>query len=635
MSKKNRVRVIKVGAAAMAVMLLGMLLWSRNAESDWKEKQDAISVYLWSADLMTDYAPYIQSQLPDVNIEFVVGNNDLDFYRFMMENDAMPDLITNRRFSLYDAKPLNDQLLDLTYTQEVETIYLAYLENYTNSDGTVNWLPLCAEVDGLIANKKMFEQYDIDLPTDYDSFIAACQAFEEKGIRGFAADFAYDYTCLEILQGLSIPELTSMDGQFWRHQYEDTTSAVNGLDDKIWPGAFQRMEQFIRDTNMQEDDVWIDHGKIEEMFQNGEVAIIRGTGAQVIEYEAVDGIDPLFLPYFGQNGEEWLLTYPAFQVALDRNLESDAWRKEQAFRILDVMLSEEGQNFLAQKKDVIPYSRNVKLELSESLSNLQPYIEKNRLYVRLASNDFFAVSKDVVQKMIRGEYDAKQAYAAFDAQLKAAKDKTEETVRTFTQGYENKFYLQGGNQAFSVMAGTLRKHYGSDVLLAPSYCFTGAVFEADYTEEMLENMIMPNALEAWQREMTGNELKQFIRILVEGEDGCFKPFNCCSLPTVSGITIEVEEKDGSYQLLGVLEDGKEILEDKLYGVTCLDKACYLEPIANILFPQEGLAGFRKEERLVRKEWSSFCRDDGELSKPECYMILHDQSLEKGKGDYTE
>ena len=32
------------------------------------------------------FAPYIQSQLPDVNIEFIVGNNDLDFYKFMNEN---------------------------------------------------------------------------------------------------------------------------------------------------------------------------------------------------------------------------------------------------------------------------------------------------------------------------------------------------------------------------------------------------------------------------------------------------------------------------------------------------------------------------------------------------------------------
>ena len=67
------------------------------------------------------FAPYIQSQLPDVNIEFIVGNNDLDFYKFMNENGELPDIITCHRFSLHDAADLKDQLLDLSTTEEART----------------------------------------------------------------------------------------------------------------------------------------------------------------------------------------------------------------------------------------------------------------------------------------------------------------------------------------------------------------------------------------------------------------------------------------------------------------------------------------------------------------------------------
>lgn len=48
--------------------------------------RETIQVYLWNTTLYENYAPYIQSQLPDVNIEFIVGNNDLDFYKFLNEN---------------------------------------------------------------------------------------------------------------------------------------------------------------------------------------------------------------------------------------------------------------------------------------------------------------------------------------------------------------------------------------------------------------------------------------------------------------------------------------------------------------------------------------------------------------------
>ena len=35
------------------------------------------------------------------------------------------------------------------------------------------------------------------------------RAFDKVGIRGFTADYYYDYTCMETLQGLSASELSS------------------------------------------------------------------------------------------------------------------------------------------------------------------------------------------------------------------------------------------------------------------------------------------------------------------------------------------------------------------------------------------------------------------------------------------
>ena len=76
-------------AAAMTVTL-----FSGCNNTTENEDKETISVYLWTTVLYEKYAPYIQSQLPDVNIQFIVGNNDLDFYKFMNENGALPDIIT-------------------------------------------------------------------------------------------------------------------------------------------------------------------------------------------------------------------------------------------------------------------------------------------------------------------------------------------------------------------------------------------------------------------------------------------------------------------------------------------------------------------------------------------------------------
>lgn len=611
---KKRVIGLLIAVVA-AVFVTGCVV------KDAKEEEDAISVYLWSTDLMREYAPYIQSKLPDVDIEFVVGNNDLNFYEFMKDNGALPDIITNRRFSLYDAENLQDQLLDLSGTEEAGSIYLSYLENYTNSDGTVNWLPLCGEVDGFIANKALFEQYGIPLPTDYESFVSACKAFEEKGIRGFVSDFEYDYTCMEILQGLSIPELTSMEGQVWRHRYESPAIEKIGLDDKVWPGVFERMEQFISDVGITSDDVTLSYESVHQLFEEGKAAIIRETGTQVIMYAESDTIKPVFLPYFGSNGEEWLLTYPAFQVALNKNLEQDEKRKEQAFQVLDAMLSEEGQNILAQEKNVLPYSKNVELELSDSLANLNSYIEQNHLYVRMASNDFFAASREVVQKMILGEYDAKQAYEEFDARLMEEKEEKAEITASFDGEYAYEFSKKGGNPSASVMANTLREYYGSDVLIAPNYSFTGSLLPADYTEQMISYMIMPNALQAWQREMTGEELKEYLKVSVEGAKNCYTPFNRSSLPIVSGISIEVKEEGGKYTLTKVLSEGREVKDNTLYKVTCLNSKVYLEDMMPYLYPTEGSEAFQVEEVTVRNAWTEYIKNGGILAEPTDYITL--------------
>ena len=98
--------------------------------SNKAKQQKPITVYLWSVELLREYAPYIQAQLPDLNIHFVVGNNDLNYYKFLNENGQLPDISTCRRFALHDAVELKDQLLDLASTEAASTIYLGYLENY-------------------------------------------------------------------------------------------------------------------------------------------------------------------------------------------------------------------------------------------------------------------------------------------------------------------------------------------------------------------------------------------------------------------------------------------------------------------------------------------------------------------------
>ena len=619
MNKRTRHRLV----SALLALVVGLsLLTGCGAKSpEQVEKQEdaqTIQVYLWSTSLYGTYAPYVQSQLPDVNVEFIVGNNDLDFYKFLQQNGGLPDIITCCRFSLHDAAPLKDSLMNLAMTNEAGAVYNTYLNSFKNEDGSVNWLPVCADAHGFVVNRSLFEQYDIPLPTDYASFVSACQAFEALGIRGFTADYTYDYTCMETLQGLSAAELTTTEGRKWRTAYSDPASTVRvGLDDAVWPGAFERMEQFIQDTHLTADDLALNYDDVTGMFRNGEVAMYFGSSAGVKMFQD-EGIDTIFMPFFSQNGEKWIMTTPYFQVALNRDLEQDTARRETAMKVLNVMLSEEAQNrIVADGQDVLSYSQNVPLRLTDYMKDVRDVVEENHMYIRIASNDFFAISKDVVSKMIAGEYTAKQAYRAFNAQLLAEETPADdEPVLTSGKSYSNVFHANGGNVAFSVMANTLRGVYGTDVLLATANSFTGSVLKADYTPKMADSMIMPNGLMSRQRTMTGAELKETVRAYVEGCEGGFVPFNRGSLPIVSGIAVEVKEASGSYTLTGITRNGQPLRDDDTVTVTCLAAEKQMDVL---LASESGTSA--GEDTWVKNTWHDHVSGGAALAEPENYMTL--------------
>lgn len=611
-------------SSLLAATVLGLFLLTGCAGKSTEavqaqEDADTIQVYLWTNSLYEKYAPYVQAHLPDVNIEFIVGNNDLDFYKFLQENGGLPDIITCCRFSLHDAAPLKDSLMDLATTNEAGAVYNTYLNSFRNEDGSVNWLPVCADTHGFVVNRGLFEEYGIPLPTDYASFAAACKAFDEAGIRGFTADYLYDYTCMETLQGLSATELKSTEGRKWRTAYSDPAGTARvGLDDTVWPGVFARMEQFIRDTGLTAADLELNYDAVTGMFGKGELSMYFGSSAGVQMFRE-QGIDATFLPFFNQNGEKWLMTTPYFQVALNRDLEQDAARREKAMQVLHVMLSEGAQEqILADGQDLLSYSQNVSYHLTDTMKDVRSVVEENHMFIRIASDDFFAISQEVVSKMIAGEYDAGQAYRAFNARLLTEETPdTSDVVLTSETAYSNVFHKNGGNASFSVMANTLRGLYGTDVLLAPASSFTGSVLQTDYTRTTARAMIMSNGLMSYQRTMTGAELKDTVRAFVEGCEGGFTPFNRGSLPVASGIALQVAENDGSYTLTGITRSGQPLQDDDTVTVTCLATKAQMAPLL-----QDESRAFERGEATVKDFWSDALTGGSvTLAEPESYITF--------------
>lgn len=609
MKKSYRRKVISV--ITTLVMVLSIV--SGCGDSAEKEEQETITVYLWNEVLFDDYARYIQERLPDINIQFIVGNGDIDFYNYMSAHGKLPDIITASRFSPHDEDVLRDHLMDLSMTNEVSQLGEVYVNNFVYPDESVYWLPICAEVDGIVVNRNLFDEYNIEIPTDYDSFVEACNAFEAVGIKGFAADFSESATYMELLQGLSVSELNSTNGREWRSNYEYGTDAA-GLDNVVWPGAFERLEKFIKDTKLEKKDLGLNNDSLTEMFSKGEVAMIFSNASDVIDYNN-NGVAARVLPFFGGKGESWIYTYPSTKVALNSNLENYMERKEKALKVLGVMASDQGQKIIAKDENLFSYERDNDLQVSPYLNNLNEYVNQDHMYISMDSNEFFTISNDVVFKMIEGEYNATKAYSAFNEQLGKAQNNSNATVLSIGSEYSNIFHSDGGNEAYSVMANSLRQMYVCDVLIAPGFSFTGSVFKGDYTEKMLENMIMSGSLKAWHCNLKGVELIQCLRIYVEGSENGFTPYNKGSLPVVSGISINVSQEDGKYKLEEVYFDGKKVNVDDTFRVTLLNTDEYMMPV------YEKHYKIVEANMLVKEAWMEYIQYGGAFAEKEDYIKI--------------
>lgn len=146
----------------------------------------------------------------------------------------------------------------------------------------------------------------------------------------------------------------------------------------------------------------------------------------------------MLLPYFADEAEKnCYLTNPAFQAAVSAKGMKNPEREALILRILTAMLGQEGQYSISKGRNMVPYSRDVDIGLPEGLENLKDAIADNRMYIRLASNEMFSVSRSVVQRILKGELGTPEA--AFEAFNEALLKKPDGASAGTAAGRPNSF----------------------------------------------------------------------------------------------------------------------------------------------------------------------------------------------------
>lgn len=604
---------MKVKRSLVTVVLIFLIILSGCTQAK-EEKDDHLTVFLWESRLIKYLVPYIREQFPDKDIEFIAGNNDTDLYSYYNEHGELPDIITVRRYSGTDAIDLRDELLDLSAYDIVTKYYNYALQYYYNSDNSINWLPVCGIPQTIIANKTLFDRYDIKIPTNYEEYVKACDKFYKLGIKPYSMDLAEDWSNHEIIQGAAIGLFTSLEGIKWRNEVESTKGDIL-FDDEFWLKVYEQTSQFIKDTHFTADDlnVGVDEGW--EMFINEESAMFHGSPEILKNSEKeMNGAELIRLPYFSQDNEEgYIYTSTSLHVALNKNLKDNKEKLETALAVVDCMISEKGQQLISDGGEVISFNLDVPSTMNVN-KGLEEQLNKNNFYLRYAGQKSFKAAYDSIHGLLSGRMDEQEAYKALVDGINNNNNNTEPVI-SFENDYSIFLNKNNGRDGASSILTTVAKKMGSDLALSPYYYFTSSIYKGDCSAKRIKLMIAQDTnARLYLLKLTGKEIYELVDRYLSTNDGDITVTNKYELPIASGMKL-VLDKD--LKLTDILVDGETIDLDKEYSIMLLEgmmptlKALYdkdYEPIEN-----SGLS----------IEWNDYASLGQQPSAPEDYIEIRE------------
>lgn len=346
----------RVMCVLLMIVFCGAFLMSCSMPlKNYKEEKQRIVVQLDQDYWLASVGRMLKEHFPDVEFDFVISRGGAQYLNDAAVNDDLADIIidasswtqTSTLDDDYDINP-EEYLYDFSWTDITNMFYKVYLDGFTNEDGSVNWLPGAASVEGILANTELFDEYGIQLPYNYDTFVEACNKFGECGIRGFATDYKYDYTDSYMLQAWSIPLLQSSKGRIWRNDASEGN--VDYLPDELGTQLFSRLEQVFKDTGVQVEDVSRGYSVTFEDFVSGRVAMIRQS-TNIAEYQAEGMTSLMLLPYFGETeNDDWYFSTPGYSVAMNGKLKGAGRREELALDIVRYFFSSEVMNAMPDRR---------------------------------------------------------------------------------------------------------------------------------------------------------------------------------------------------------------------------------------------------------------------------------------------
>ncbi|RGF22209.1 ABC transporter substrate-binding protein [Dorea sp. AM10-31] len=598
----------------LAALVSGVLLVTGIlAGCGQSKKDDHLTVYLWENRLMKNIAPYIHEQFPDQDIEFIIGNNDTDLYSYFKEQGELPDIMTVRRFSGTDAQDLQPYLMDFASYDVVSKYYSYAVEYYKNTDDEIQWLPICALPQTIIANKTLFDQYGIKVPENYEEYVQVCQQFYDKGIKPYSMDLAEDWSNQEIIQAAAIGEFTSLDGIDWRNKAETSAGEIK-FDDVLWKRIFSETSQFLKDSHFSEEDINVNSNTGTQMFVEGKSAMFHGQPTDMQKLQDQMDAELIRIPYFSQTSDSsFVYMFPSLNIAFNKELEKNQEKLDTALDVLDCMNSEQGQKLIADGSGVISFNTDVP-SMMQNVPGLEEEIKDTSIYIRYSAQKSFDASLEAVHGLLSGKMDEMQAYNAFRSAMNS-KDSKEKSTVNFENEYSISLNDKSGRDAASSILTTIREENDAQLALTPYYYYTSSIYKGECTSSRVGLMTAKNSdTPLYLVKLNGEQVYELVKKYLTEADENFYVTTKYELPIASGMKIIVKNEENGFSLKDITINDKKIDTEKEYSILLTDTT---KSILKKINPKCAIEQI--EDTTLSSAWIAAMSNGQQPSAPEDYI----------------
>ena len=292
---------------AMVLALFPLVLCS----CDSPDQKTHVTVSVWDDSVLTSgFARYVEEQNPDYEIEWIVGDDSLDFYDYQAKHGSLPDVILAKDFNRVSAESLSASLYDLGGTDVAASYSEDALRSIPGNSDAVKYLPGASGFEGIVINSYLFDSYGISVPSDKQSFIEACKAFSERGVEPLAAGMADTETCYEVMQGFADASLVSETEDFLSQVLKRDSSSVS-VDTSSFPDALSYLGDLMAQGVISAESFDETPDQAEQKFLDGKAAMLFLPDGQASSYGAQHNMTVRALPFFGDSSS-WAFAQPVF-----------------------------------------------------------------------------------------------------------------------------------------------------------------------------------------------------------------------------------------------------------------------------------------------------------------------------------